>query len=240
MVEGIEILTDAREDVAPVLAAMVAGISDNVELYEEQFFEFQTYTGTLQVFGVLGIVDDAQCLVALHEVEWGGDEVGDGLGLWWQFLNHDSREFLERARCETMFLHLLRGGIVGLQSHVGEFQFVGTVQIWMGDVDAVVEDGGFAEYDIFRTYLISLFRILAPLEPYEVCDARAVAEVSHDAFLSRPHRKCLETEDMTNDLHEGHIARQFVDGIDLGTIYIFIRIVLEQVAIGVDAEFFAQ
>ena len=219
---------------------MVAGISDNVELYEKQFLEFQTYTGTLQVFGVLGIVDDTQCLVALHEVEWGGDEVGDGLGLWWQFLNHDSREFLERARCETMFLHLLRGGIVGLQSHVGEFQFVGTVQIWMGDVDAVVEDGGFAEYDIFRTYLISLFRILAPLEPYEVCDARAVAEVSHDAFLSRPHRKCLETEDMTNNLHEGHIARQFVDGIDLGAVYIFIRIVLEQVAISVDTEFFTQ
>jgi hypothetical protein len=45
---------------------------------------------------------------------------------------------------------------------------------------------------------------------------------------------------MTNNLHEGHIARQFVDGIDLGTIYIFIRIVLEQVAIGVDAEFFTQ
>ena len=145
-----------------------------------------------------------------------------------------------RTRCEPSFLHFLRCAIVGLQSHVGEFQFVGTVQVWVGDIDAVVEDGGFAEYDIFRTYLISLFRIFAPLEPYEVCDACTVAEMGHDALFSRSHRERLETEDMTNNLHEGHIARQFVDGIDLGAVYIFIRIVLEQVTIGVDTEFFTQ
>jgi hypothetical protein len=45
---------------------------------------------------------------------------------------------------------------------------------------------------------------------------------------------------MTHDLHVWHVARQLVDGVDLRTVYIFIRIVFEQVTISLDAEFVAQ
>ena len=110
----------------------------------------------------------------------------------------------------------------------------------MGNVDAVVENGGFAEYNIFRTYLVTLFGIFSSLEPHEVGNAGTIGEVSHDTLLSWSHLEGLETQDMSHDLYERHIASQFVDGIDPGTIDMFVRIVLKQVAIGVDTKFFTQ
>ena len=85
----------------------------------------------------------------------------------------------------------------------------------MGDVDAVVEDGRLAKHHVFGSDLVVLFGIFTTLEPYEVCNACAIGEMGYYALLARPHLERLETEDMTNDLHERHIAGQFVDGIDL-------------------------
>ena len=59
---------------------MVAGISDDIQLYEEELFEFQTDPGPLQFLGVLGVVDGAQGFITFHQVEWGRDEIGDGFG----------------------------------------------------------------------------------------------------------------------------------------------------------------
>ena len=64
--------------------------------------------------------------------------------------------------------------------------------------------------------------------------------MGHDTLLARSHLESLETQDMSHDLYEGHVARQVVDGIDLGTIDILIGIVLQQVTIGVDTEFVTQ
>ena len=104
----------------------------------------------------------------------------------------------------------------------------------MGDVDAVVEDGRLAEYHVFRTYLITLFGVFPALKPHEVGNACAIGEVSHDTLLARPHLEGLEAENMSHDLYERHIACEFVDGIDLRPIDMFVGIVLEQVTIGVD------
>ena len=110
----------------------------------------------------------------------------------------------------------------------------------MGDIDAIIEDGRLAEYHVFRTYLITLFGIFPTLEPHEVGNARAISEMGHYTFLTWSHLESLETEDMSHDLYERHIASQFVDGIDLRPIDVLIRVVLEQVTIGVDTEFFTQ
>ena len=48
---------------------MVAGISDNIQLYEEELFEFQTDPGPLQFLCVLGVVDGAQGFITFHQVE---------------------------------------------------------------------------------------------------------------------------------------------------------------------------
>jgi hypothetical protein len=45
---------------------------------------------------------------------------------------------------------------------------------------------------------------------------------------------------MAHNLNKGHVACQIVDGIDLGAIDILIGIVLQQITIGMDAEFVAQ
>ena len=141
---------------------------------------------------------------------------------------------------ETAFLHLLSGGVVGLHTHAGELQRVGTVDIGMGDVDAVVEDCRFTEDHILYTDLIGLLGILAALEPDQIHDARAVREMGDHTLLTRPHLEGLEAEDMSYDLNEGHVARQFVDGVDLGTVDILIGIITQQVAIGTDTELIAQ
>ena len=240
MIEGIEGVADVAEDVATILSAVVAGISDDVQLDEEQLFELQTDASPFEVFGVLGVVDVAQGLVAPHQVVGARDEVGDGLWQGRQLLQHGPRQLLDVARGKSTLLHLLRRGVVGLQTHRGEFERVGSIHVRMGDVDAVVEDRGFAEDHVFYADPITLLGVFATLEPYEVGDARTIGEMGHDTFLARSHLEGLETEDMTHDLYEGHVASEFVDGIDLGTIDILIGVELQQVAVGVDAEFVAQ
>ena len=110
----------------------------------------------------------------------------------------------------------------------------------MGEVDAVVEDSGLAEYQIFRPDAIGLLGVFSTIEPREVCDGRSICKMGNDALLTRSHGEGLETEDMPDDLHKGHLTRQFVNLIDLRAVYVFIRIVFEQVAVGLDAKLVAQ
>ena len=122
----------------------------------------------------------------------------------------------------------------------GSFSTSVFVKVGMGEVDAVVEDGGLTKDHIFRADSIGLLGVFASVEPREVADGRAVGEMGDDALLTGSHRKGLEAEDMTHHLHVGHIARQFVDGVDLRAVNVFVGIVFEQVTIGLDAEFAAQ
>jgi hypothetical protein len=45
---------------------------------------------------------------------------------------------------------------------------------------------------------------------------------------------------VADDLYERHVARKFVDLINLRAVHIFIRIVFEQIAIGLNTELVAQ
>ena len=110
----------------------------------------------------------------------------------------------------------------------------------MGEVDAVVEDGGLTEDHIFRADSIGLLGVFATIKPCKVGDGGTIRTMGYDAFFTRSHGEGLEAEDMTNDLHIRHIAREFVDGVDLRAVDIFVRIVFEQVTIGLNAELIAQ
>ena len=113
-------------------------------------------------------------------------------------------------------------------------------KIRMREVDAVVKDGGLAKDQVLRPDLIILLGIFAPIKPREVSNGRAVCKVSHNPFLTRPHGERLKTQDLTDHLHIRHVAREFVDGVDLRAVHVFIGIVFQQVTIGLKAELVAQ
>ena len=59
VIESVETVADAVEDISPVFAPMVAGIAYDVELHEEEFLKLQSHTCPFQFLVVAGIVNDA-------------------------------------------------------------------------------------------------------------------------------------------------------------------------------------
>ena len=110
----------------------------------------------------------------------------------------------------------------------------------MGEVDAVVENRGLAEDEIFSTDAIGLLGVFATIKPREVGDGGTISKMGHDTLFAGSHGEGLETQNVADDLHKRHVARQFVDGVNLRTVHIFIRIVFEQVTIGLNTELVAQ
>ena len=104
----------------------------------------------------------------------------------------------------------------------------------------IVEDAWFTKDKIVGTYFIVLLGVFTTIKPNQIHDACAIREMSHYALLARPHLESLETQDMSYHLHERHVASQLAYTINLRTIYVFIRVILEQVAVGLDAQFLTE
>ena len=105
----------------------------------------------------------------------------------------------------------------------------------MRKLEASVVDGGLAKDDVFRIHLVEVLRLLGK-EPYEVADTCAVGKMSDDTDLPRSHGEFLKTQDASFHLNEC-LCGEFVDGIELGTVHMLVWIVLQQVAVGLDAQF---
>ena len=110
----------------------------------------------------------------------------------------------------------------------------------MGKIDAIIEYCWFAKHQVFCTYLIILFGIFATIKPCQITDTSTISKVGYYTFLSWSHGKGLETQNMSYHLNKWHIASKFVDGVYLRSVYIFVGIVFQQVAIAFDAKFVAQ
>ena len=94
-IETVEDVPHTVEHVAPVFAAIVAGVAQNVELHVEELFKLQSQTGTLHLIGILGIVNPAECLGAGDEMKTVEDEVGKRLRqLGREFLDERFGDFL--------------------------------------------------------------------------------------------------------------------------------------------------
>ena len=118
-IEAVEYLADAREGISAVFLLLVGGIAQDVELHVEQLFKLQSEACALQFFGGLRIVYVAQCRVPLHQTQSVGDKRRQCLRQRLVHLfEHRLRDFLYRPRCQSRLLHLLRGDIVGLHSHL--------------------------------------------------------------------------------------------------------------------------
>ena len=100
--------------------------------------------------------------------------------------------------------------------------------------------GGSPENDVWNARFVAFGHILGIVEPGKVHHARAIGKVSHYARLAVSHVKRLETEYSAAYLDKRHVARQFVDGIDSTSVDMFVGVILQQVAKGIDAQFFAK
>ena len=156
-----------------------------------------------------------QGLVAAHQVQLLGDEVRKGL--WQGLLEHVEkcfRQTLDRTGVEPHFLHLLRRVVIGLHAHGRQFQFLCSVDVGVGDVDASVVDVGTSEDDIFFADGVVLLGVFSSVEPRQVHHlACAIGKVRHDAFLAGTHLEGLETQDMALHLYEGHVAIELTDAV---------------------------
>ena len=239
-----------RKHIAPILAALVAGIAQDVQLHIEQFFELQANTGTLHLVGCLRIVYPAQGLIARTEMQTAGDEGR-------QRLRDDSfhhiatrgeadalqqrlDDLLHTSTLQPAALHLLGSHVVGLHTHLRQHELIGRVDVGMRELESPVIDARLAEHHILYTHLVLLVDILRAVEPHEVDDAETIGEVCYDALLARSLTELLERQYLAFQLHKRHIGLQLITSIDAAAVDIFVRIVLQQLAPRINAELLLQ
>ena len=238
MVEAVKHVAHLREYIAAVLAPLVAGIPEDVQLNVKQLLKLQPHTRTLQLLGVLRIVNTPQGLIARHQVKLLSHEVGQRLANGrLQHLEQHLRQTFYGSRVQASLLHLLRSVVVGLHTHRRQFQFLCCVDVRMGDVDASVIDVRPSENDVFLADGVVLLGIFAAIEPRQVHHlATSIGKMGHDAFLAGTHLKGLETQYMPLHLHERHIARQFADAVEPAAIDMLVWVVFQQVAKRLDTQ----
>ena len=128
-----------------------------------------------------------------------------------------------------------------MHTHCREFQFVGSINIGMGDVNASVKDVRSPEDNVFRTYFIALLGIFPTIEPCQVHHLPCtIGEMSHHPFFAGTHLEGLETEDMALHLYEGHVAVQFANVVEPASVNMFVGVILQQIAERLNAQFLAE
>ena len=180
-------------------------------------------------------------LVAAYEVQPSGDELWQRLFQRYCHLGDERLcHALHGTRRQPCLFHLLRGDIIGLHAHVVELYLIGLVHLRMGELYAAVEQPRFAEDHVAGMWMEVVAHIFCTVEPDELTDRRAVGEPCDKPFLPRSYRRLVEAQHLADDLYECHVGRQLADSVDVGAVYILIRVVLQQVTEGVDAKFLAQ
>ena len=207
VIERVEHRPHVLEHKAAVLAPLVGSIAQDVQLHVEEFLELESLAGVAHLLGTLRIMDVPQCRVARHEPQAVDDEWRQRLGnLVLDAREHVLRYLLHGVRCHPCLLHLLRGVVVGLHPHGGEFNVFRQVNLGMHKLIAPAKYRWLAEDDVFGVYLQVFRKLLGACEPHDVNISRIVGEVSHDAFLACSHAVLLEIEELAHYLHERHLA----------------------------------
>ena len=240
-IEVVELLPYFVQYVATILATMVAGVAQNVELNVEQLFKLESFARLLHVHSVARIVNATHGLIARHKMQTLHDKGRQCFGQWRGYLlKHRLDQTFYVARRHARLLHPLGGDIVGLHAHLRELQIFSKVDVGMCYLIASAEYRRSSEDYILHTHLIILVYVLRTREPYEIHHAVVVGEVCHDTLLARSHLKLLKRQDVSLYLHEGHVARQLADGIYATAVDIFVRIILQQATPGAHLEFLLQ
>ncbi len=98
----------------------------------------------------------------------------------------------------------------------------------MNHAPVTVELLRLSEYDVFASGKIEFLQGLYAFEPYDFHCCRAVREKSHKAHLGT-FSECVERDEASAHLHRRHFPRETVDRIDLRTIHVVCREMVDQV-----------
>ena len=147
------------------------------------------------------------------------------------------RELFYGTRRDTGLLHAFCGDVIRLHSHGGELQLGSVLYVWVGKLVSSVIQGRPSKDNIVSIYAVVLIDILRALEPNKVYNAVSVGEMGNDAFASSACIIFFKAEDSSFDLYERHVRTQLVYGIDAASVYVFIRVVFEQVTVRLDMKF---
>ena len=111
----------------------------------------------------------------------------------------------------------------------------------MGDVNATIIDVGAPENDIFLANGVVLLDVFSPVKPRQVHHFSAtISEMCHYTFLAGTHLESFKTQYVAFHLDKRHVAIQFAYAVKSAAVHMLIWIILEQVTVGLDAEFIAQ
>ena len=149
-------------------------------------------------------------------------------------------ETFEGAREDPGFFHAFGRAVVGLQAHIGELQGVGGIDVGVSELISTAIEAGLAENDVVGIDFVGGGDVFGRLKPDEIYDAGAIGEVGHNPLLTYAHDELFKAQDLPFYLDEGLRSLQIGDAVEATAIDIFVRIVFEEVAKGVDVELFAQ
>jgi len=226
-IKRIEYIAYFAEHISPILALPVACITQNVELYIEQFFKLQPILRLTQQFGTGREVYVYQRFGQRHQMMFAqyGRRQRLGQRIRKQF-HHRSHHFLDSMGVERTALHFLRRIIIRTQPHRFKFQIGHSIHIRMGYVYTSVENRRLSKDDVFLTDLIFSYNIFHPLKPDQVHHSRSVGEMSHQSSVAS-FAHILETQDLTLQLYVRHVAIQLVYTVYTAPVYIFIREIIQ-------------
>ena len=105
----------------------------------------------------------------------------------------------------------------------------------MWNIKFPVELADPAKYDILLPDSETFFKPLHTPEPYQIHDARFIAESAHEAF-SLAFAQGFETTERTAQLHHFTFIVHLLDAVEFGAVYVPEGKMEQQVAAGKDAQ----
>ena len=239
-VKGIEHFAHLAEYKPPIALLALLHVSQDIELHEEEFFKLQAELRLSQVFGSLGEMDVHQCLGEGDKVILLDDVIRKGFGQrLFDEVAQIGHQLLYRAGVEPIVLHLFRCIVVGLQPHVGEHQFIGRVNVGVGNVHPSAKDGGLAEDNVRSAHLVLSRHKLLSLKPHQIHHSCAIAEMGDETFAVS-FAGLFVTEYLSAQLDVGHVAVNLMHIVEPATVDIFIREIVQQVMQRADTELLLQ
>ena len=194
VIKLVEEVAHVTEDISPISAAVVACVTQDIELYVKQFFKLQAQPCLLHFLHVFGIMYLPQSVATRDEMQRGSDIgrqcLGQRLG---QFAYQRLGHLLHAARGQSGLFHALRSDVIGLHAHFRELERGRIVHIGMGKLVPPAVHRGFSEDNIFRPQLVGLVDILRTTKPDQVHDALTICKVGHHTLLVSAHLVLVKT-----------------------------------------------
>ena len=236
IIKGIEIIAYSWEWDSPQFPFPIGSCPEHVQLDIEKLLELQPPTGRLKCPGIIGKMDVAHRLREGNQPRLRQHVGRQGLRQGpIDSAQQGILQVLDRPRVEERPLHLLRRIIERHQAARKLLRLIDTIQVRMRDVVLMIEGDRLAEHQIFRVDLIFAGHEIQSLEPDQVNDACPIGKLAHQP-LATAHADRLETGNPATQLDIRQVVRQVGHPIDAAPVHIFIRIVIEQVPIGNDAQ----